>query len=251
MVKNLSAIQEIRVQTLGRKDPLKEEMATHSSILAWRVPRSEEPGGLQSMSHRVGHDWATNTFTFHFHFKANSRNWGSLRPLEQSAPPRRPSEVTRTGMGDHREETQGSASLLPLVPPRWAPAGQQAEPPRSLVQERRGQSMGHPLPDSTSLARRLASLTRHLKRWCCGDGYRALAQETRRPRPPEPSTKQLPDQRNKRPQMSFSFSLFFFFFGASTWTGVGQSERASFRPWGTLSLPCRFHFLLWILKFRF
>lgn len=114
-------------------------------------------------------------------------------------------------MGDHREETQGSASLLPLVPPRWAPAGQQAEPPRSLVQERRGQSMGHPLPDSTSLARRLASLTRHLKRWCCGDGYRALAQETRRPRPPEPSTKQLPDQRNKRPQMSFSFSLFFFF----------------------------------------
>ena len=121
------------------------------------------------------------------------------------------SEVTRTRMGDHREETQGSASLLPLVPPRWAPTGQQAEPPRSLVQERQGQSMGHPPPDSTSLARRLASLTRHLKRWCCGDGYRALPQETRRPRPPEPSTKQLPDQRNKRPQMSFSFSLFFFF----------------------------------------
>ena len=115
-------------------------------------------------------------------------------------------------MGDHWEETQGSASLLPLVPPPWAPAGEQAEPPRSLVQERRGQSMGHPLPDSTSLARRLASLTRPLKRWCCGDGYRALAQETRRPRPPEPSTKQFQDQRNKRPQMSFSLSLSFFFF---------------------------------------
>ena len=56
MVKNLSAIQEIRVQTLGRKDPLEEEMATHSSILAWRVPQSEQPRGLQSMSHRVGHD---------------------------------------------------------------------------------------------------------------------------------------------------------------------------------------------------
>ena len=56
MVKNLSAIEEIQVQTLDRKDPLEEEMATHSSILAWRVPRSEEPGRLQSMGHTVGHD---------------------------------------------------------------------------------------------------------------------------------------------------------------------------------------------------
>ena len=48
---------------LGRKDPLQQEMATHSSILAWRIPRTEEPGGLQYMeSHRVGHDWATEFF---------------------------------------------------------------------------------------------------------------------------------------------------------------------------------------------
>ena len=47
------------VQALGREDPLEEEMATHSSILAWRIPWAEEPGGLQSMgSQRVGHDWA-------------------------------------------------------------------------------------------------------------------------------------------------------------------------------------------------
>ena len=45
---------------MGQADPLKEEMATHSSILAWEIPRTEEPGGLQSMgSQRVGHDLAT------------------------------------------------------------------------------------------------------------------------------------------------------------------------------------------------
>ena len=41
--------QEMQVGSLGREDPLEEEMATHSSILAWRIPRSEEPGGLQSL----------------------------------------------------------------------------------------------------------------------------------------------------------------------------------------------------------
>ena len=56
-VKNLPAMQETLVQSLGWEDPLKEGMATHSSVLAWRIPQTEEPGGLQSMgSHRVGHD---------------------------------------------------------------------------------------------------------------------------------------------------------------------------------------------------
>ena len=48
-VKNLPAVQETQVQSLGREDPLEKGMATHSSILAWRVPWSEESGGLQSM----------------------------------------------------------------------------------------------------------------------------------------------------------------------------------------------------------
>ena len=53
---SLPAMQETRVQSLGREDPLEEDTATHSSILAWRIPRTEEPGGLQSMgSQRVGH----------------------------------------------------------------------------------------------------------------------------------------------------------------------------------------------------
>ena len=56
-VKNLSAEQETLVQFLGQEDPLEDEMATYSSILAWRLPWIEEPGWLQSMgSQRVGHD---------------------------------------------------------------------------------------------------------------------------------------------------------------------------------------------------
>ena len=56
-VKHLSAMQETQVQSLGWEDPLEEEVATHSSILAWRIPRTEEPDGPQSMgSQRVRHD---------------------------------------------------------------------------------------------------------------------------------------------------------------------------------------------------
>ena len=54
MVKSLPAMQETQVQSLGGEDPLKKEMAAHPSILAWRIPWTEEPGGLQSIgSQRV------------------------------------------------------------------------------------------------------------------------------------------------------------------------------------------------------
>ena len=57
MVKRLPAMQETQIQPLGRDDPLEKEMATHSSILAWEIPWTEEPGGLQPIgSQRVGHD---------------------------------------------------------------------------------------------------------------------------------------------------------------------------------------------------
>ena len=49
MVKNVPAIQETQVQFLGQEDPLEKEMATHSSILAWEIPWTEKPGGLQSL----------------------------------------------------------------------------------------------------------------------------------------------------------------------------------------------------------
>ena len=56
-LKHLPAMRETWVRSLGQEDPLEKEMATHSSILAWRIPGTEEPSGLLSMgSHRVGHD---------------------------------------------------------------------------------------------------------------------------------------------------------------------------------------------------
>ena len=57
MIKNLPALQETWVQSVGQEEPLEKEMATYSIILAWKIPWSEEPGGLQSMgSQRVGHN---------------------------------------------------------------------------------------------------------------------------------------------------------------------------------------------------
>ena len=67
-VKNLPAMQETRVQSLGWEDPLKKGMATQSSILAWRIPWTDEPGRLQSMgSQRVGH---TTEVTEHTHCRS-------------------------------------------------------------------------------------------------------------------------------------------------------------------------------------
>ena len=57
LVKNPPAVRETCVQSLGWEDPLEKGKATHSSVLAWRIPGTEEPGGLLSVgSHRVGHD---------------------------------------------------------------------------------------------------------------------------------------------------------------------------------------------------
>ena len=60
-LKHLPTMREAWVRSLGREDPLEKEMATHSSILSWRIPWTEEPGGLQSTGlQRVGHDWASD-----------------------------------------------------------------------------------------------------------------------------------------------------------------------------------------------
>ena len=68
MVENLPAMRETQVRGLGQEDPLEKRVATHSNILAWRMPWTEEPGGLQLMGlQRDGHDQVTNTFTFISH----------------------------------------------------------------------------------------------------------------------------------------------------------------------------------------
>ena len=59
-------MQETQALSTDREDPLEKEMATHSNILAWRIPWAEDPGRLQfTVSQRPGHNWAIN---FHFHF---------------------------------------------------------------------------------------------------------------------------------------------------------------------------------------
>ena len=71
MLKRLPSMQEIWVRSLGQEDPLEKEMATHPSILAWIIPWTEEPGGLQSKgSQRVRYDWTTS-----LHFSHFSRVW--------------------------------------------------------------------------------------------------------------------------------------------------------------------------------
>ena len=67
-VKNLPAMQETRIQSLGQEDFLEKGMAIHSSILAWKTPQAEEPGKLQAMGlQRVAHDRVTNTSTTLLH----------------------------------------------------------------------------------------------------------------------------------------------------------------------------------------
>ena len=69
IVKNPPAMQETWIQSLGREDPREKGMSTHFRILAWRIPWTEEPGGLQSIeSQRVGHNFESHTHT-HTHTK--------------------------------------------------------------------------------------------------------------------------------------------------------------------------------------
>ena len=125
--KNLPAVQETRVRSFGWEDPLEKEMATHSSILAWKIPWTEETGGLQSTgSKRVGHDWTTNTHTKHFSKKRKTGkmliivkdrgrvgSWGFIIPL-----------FRLLGMLEnfHSKSVKVKSNLLPWfwLSPHWA-----------------------------------------------------------------------------------------------------------------------------------
>ena len=67
MVKNLPAVQETQVQSMDQEDPMEEEMATHLSILAWKIPRTEEPGRLQSMGSQESRHFSDSTTTIRQH----------------------------------------------------------------------------------------------------------------------------------------------------------------------------------------
>ena len=81
-VKRLPAMWEAWVRSLGQEDPLEKEMATHSSILAWRIPWTEELGGLQSTGRKESD--TTERLHFHFHLKKNRQRDSIRRPLQKS-----------------------------------------------------------------------------------------------------------------------------------------------------------------------
>ena len=76
-VKHLPAMQETRVQSLGWEDPLEKEMAIHSSTLAWKIPRTEEPGRLQSMGSQSRTQLSDFSFSFQCSCLENPRDWGA------------------------------------------------------------------------------------------------------------------------------------------------------------------------------
>ena len=96
------------VQSLGQEDPLEKGMAAHSSVLTWRIPGTEEPGGLQSMgSQRVRHYWVTNTFTFN-HQLTQELDLGTQRLLTLSPVLTTCSLSTVPSVGDIFKDTQDS-----------------------------------------------------------------------------------------------------------------------------------------------
>ena len=128
-VKNLPAMQETRVWFLGQEDPLEKGMATHSSVLAWRIPWTEEPSMLQSKgSQRVRRDWTTNIFsgrnTVH-----NVESLQSLGGRLWRSWDKRHSSVPRPGSRTHGHPQQDGRMVYefhmclsrPLFPwgPRW------------------------------------------------------------------------------------------------------------------------------------
>ena len=118
MIKNLTAIQETWVWSLGREDPLEKGMATHSSILAWRIPWTEEPGGLQSMgSQRVGHDWVTFTHTHTLvitpRTTLQNRPEGIAAAMSWAAIPRRALPQSQELLSPNTELSSSAQNALP------------------------------------------------------------------------------------------------------------------------------------------
>ena len=120
MVKNVPAMEETQVWSLGQEDPLEKGMAIHSSVLAWRIPWIEEPGGLQFRgSQRVRHSWTTNISLFWYQLL-------SLRQMKKEkvsrvwlfATPWTVAHQARLSMGFSRQEYW---SGLPCPPPRDPP----------------------------------------------------------------------------------------------------------------------------------
>ena len=127
MVKNLPSMQETRVWSLGWEDPLEKNMANDSSLLAWRIPWTEEPGGLQSMeSQTVRHDCATNIYMLQ-HYSLSLTVWWQLKwhIFKEEIPdfPTQSNAVSPSVLWSFLKSTTLSKSSLCLtvyfVSPKW------------------------------------------------------------------------------------------------------------------------------------
>ena len=117
MLKNLRAMQETWVQSLGQEDTLEEEVATHSSVLAWRITWTEEPGGLQSMgSHRLAHWKVTLTLPEAPSLPAATVGVGALLSLRRAGPSPMPPVTVGQVRGAPFPSPLGQRSYWPPSP---------------------------------------------------------------------------------------------------------------------------------------
>ena len=123
MVERLPAMQETQVRSLGREEPLEKEMTSQSSTLAWKIPWTEEPGGLQFMGlQRVGHDWVTlllSTFPcLGISYPQESKSWG-VRNVPGLADAYMEDQSQDSGSSkDRRREVVGGMSIACWKPGR-------------------------------------------------------------------------------------------------------------------------------------
>ena len=131
-LKRLPIMRETWVWSLGREDPLKKEMATHSSILAWRIPWMEEPGGLQSVgSQRVRHEWATSLSLSCLQFSSVAQSCPTLCDPKNCSTPGLPVhhqllEFTQTHVHQVSDAIQPSHPLSSPSPPAPNPSQHQS-----------------------------------------------------------------------------------------------------------------------------
>ena len=103
----MQELQEMWVRSLGREDPLEKEMATHSSVLAWRIPWTEEPGGLQSM----GHKESDTPERLHFHFHLFKRAF-LVAQMVKNPPMTQETQVRSLGREDLLEKGMATHSSI-------------------------------------------------------------------------------------------------------------------------------------------
>ena len=165
MVKNLPAIQETLVQSPGWEDPLEKELAPHSSILAWRILWTEEPGGVQSMgSQRGGHNWAIDTFSPSNMMNSVDLNFGLHHDSSSPHFPRYLSGIVLFLLSPLPSLMLLSLCSLPPLCPSWLPLSHVLSSTMSRFCILKSEGLTHKLRAENCSGGRLNS---SVQRWNC------------------------------------------------------------------------------------